>query len=189
MSRKIRLYASGVLVVCIVIIIGYSALWIDRNVTVHNDKFKVLGYSISEGKVHTVYEGSQTVGRIRAKLKHKIGLKFIDESPASMAMTPGLRVFLLRYKGAFPFEELDDLRAVLTNDKDIFKELVVMKMYALDESTFIRGFILPWLPTSNDSFRIDFKLKSADDPIASCRLGELYRHNHGIQLDSRTSGR
>jgi hypothetical protein len=189
MRLKTKIYALLVFAVAAVIVIGYFVLWTDRNFKVYNDNFKVLDYGISEGKTHTVYKGNQTVGRIRARLKHKFGLKFIGESPASMAMTPGVRVFLLIYKGDFPFEELDDLRAVLTNDKDIFKELAVMKMFALDESTFIRGCILPILPACDDSFRIDFKLKSSDNPIASCRAGKLYKHNNNAQSDPRTSNR
>jgi len=184
-----RLYASCVLLVCGVIVIGYFVLWGDRNFTVYNDNFKVLDYGISEGedqtvnrgKVHKFYQGNATVGRVRAKLKHKFGLKFIRESPTYMAFTPsgGLRIFLLHYRGEFPFEELDDLRAVLTNGKEIFIELGAMKINALDENTLMRGYLLPVLPASNDSFRIDFKLKSADDPIASCRVGRLYRRNVG----------
>ena len=158
------------LLVCIVMIIGCFVIWTDRSFSVYNDNFKILDYSTSEGKVHTVYKGNQTVGRVRAKLKHQFGLRFIGESPASQAHTPGLpgfRVFLMRHRGEFPFEELDGLRAVLTNEKNIFKELTAMKMYALDENTFVRGYIVPWLPTSEDPFRIDIRLKTADDPIAS----------------------
>jgi hypothetical protein len=177
-------------------IFGYLALWPDRNVTVYSEGFEVLDYSISEGvdstvnkaNVHTFYRGNAAVGRVRAKLKHKFGLKFIRESPTYMAFTPsgGLRIFLLHYRGEFPFEELDDLRAVLTNGKEIFIELGAMKINALDENTLMRGYLLPVLPASDDSFRIDFKLKSADDPIASCRLGRLYRRNSDIQSDPRT---
>jgi len=170
-------------------IIGYLALWKDRYFTVHDDNFKIVDYSISEGKVHTVYKGNQFVGRFRAKLKHQFGLKFMGESPASMLGTPEIRVFLLRYRGDFPLEELDDLKAVLTNDKNIFLELGIAKFPSSDENLFVRGYIIPRHPTSNDSFRIDFKLKSSEEPIASCRVRKLYRHNNGIQSDPRTSGR
>ena len=209
MRRKTKLYSSWVLLVSIVMIFGYLTIWIDRNFTVYNSNFKVLRYSISGGedftfhkgrlltvdnspseekdspvhmaKLHTVYKGSQTVGRIRTKLKHKFGLKFIGDSTVSTAIrTAGRRVFVLRYRGSFPFEELDDLRAVLTDDISISKELAVWKISVTDENTFTRGWTLPRLPTSNDSFRIDFRLKSADDPIASCKLGELYRQENGI---------
>ena len=180
MRRKARLYIACVLVVCAVIVIGYFLLWTDRNVTVYDENFKIIYHGISKGRAHTIYDGNQTVGRMRARLKNRFGVKFINESSASMIGTPQIRVFLLRYRGDFPFEELDDLRAVLTNDKDIFKELAVAKMYALDERTFVRGCLLPVLPASNDSFRIDFRLKSADNTIASCRVGRLYRRNSGI---------
>jgi hypothetical protein len=183
MRSKTKLYASGVLLFCIVMVIGYFAIWTNRTVTVYDDNFKILYYRISKGTTHTIYQGNQTVGRMRDKLKHQFGLKFIGDSHLSLIKMCESRVFLLRYSGDFTFEELDGLRAVLTNDKNIFKELAVMKMYALDENTFIRGYLLPRLPTSNDSFRIDFKLKSADDPIVSCRVGELYRHNGGFNSE------
>jgi hypothetical protein len=70
MRRKTKLYASWVLLVCIVMIIGYFALLIDRNVTVYDDNFKILYYSISKGTTHTIYKGNQTVGRMRAILQH-----------------------------------------------------------------------------------------------------------------------
>jgi hypothetical protein len=177
MRRKTRLCASGMLLVCIVMIIGCFVLWPDRNVTVYDDNFKILDYSISKGTTHTVYQGNQTVGRMRTKLKHQFGLKFIGDSPASLIKLPESRAFLLRYRGIFSLEELDGLKAVLTNDKDISKELTCINMRAQVEQTFVRCYILPRLPTSNDSFRIDLRLKSADDPIASWRVGELYRHN------------
>jgi hypothetical protein len=116
-------------------------------------------------------------------------MKFIDQPWKAVIGGTESHALLLRYEGDFPFEELEDLRAVLTNDKNISKELTGINMATTADRTFARGYILPWLSTSEDSFRIELRLKSADDPIASCRVGKLYRHNNGIQSDPRTSGR
>ena len=104
-------------------------------------------------------------------------------------MMPVSRVFFLRYRGDFSFEQLDRLKAVLTNDKNISEELACIHMILQStrinvspgEHTFAKGYVLPWLPTSNDAFRIDFRLKASDDPIASCRVGKLYKHNKVVQ--------
>ena len=183
MRCKAKLYASGVLLVCIVTIIGYFALWTNRNLTVYDDNFKILDYSISKGTTHMVYHGNQTVGRIRAMLRQRFGMKFIDQPHATVIRAPEGRALLLRYEGDFPFEELEGLRAVLTNYKNISKDLMGINMAPPAERTFIRGYLLPGLSMSEDSFRIELMLKSADDPIACWSVGKLYRHNRGTNSD------
>lgn len=187
MRRKTKRYAPWVLLVCIAMIIGYFALWTDREVTVYSDKFRILDYRLSYGTTHTIYCGNQTVGSMRAMLRDRLRLKFIRLSPAAVMVMEGpkSRAFLLRYTGDFPSEELKGLRAVLTNDKDISKELVGINMPFQADQTFVGWYILPVLPTSEDSFRIDLRLKSADDPIASWRAGKLYKHNRGIDSDQQ----
>ena len=172
MRRKTRLCASLVFLVCIVAIFVYLATWAGRDFTVYNDSFKILDYKISRGKTHTFYEGNQTVGRIRAGLSSKFGLKFIGESPRYGTTTPvpEARVVFLRYRAEFPVEELGELPAVLTDGKEIFKKLPGGRMNAQSKDTFVGIYILPVLPASNESFRIDFKLDSTDGPVASWRL-------------------
>jgi hypothetical protein len=183
MRRKIKLYASWMLLVCIVMIVGYFVLWKDRNLKVYDDNFKILHYSISRGTIHTMYQGNQTVGRIRDMLRQRFGMKFIGQSNAAMIHAPEGRALLLRYEGDFPIEELEDLRAVLRNDKNISKKLMGINMTAPNERTFVRGYLLPWLSMSEDSFRIELRLKSADDPIACWNVGKLYRHNRRVNSD------
>ena len=179
MRRKNILYASGVFFVCIVMMIGYFAFLTDKNVTVYDDNFKILDYIISTGTTHTIYNGNQTVGRVRAILKNRLGLNFINLPPAAVMKTPKIRAFLVRYEVYFPLEELDGLTAVLTNGKNISKELPGGNMPFPAEPTFVGYYIIPALPMSDDSFRIDLRLKSADDPVASFRVGKIYRHNRG----------
>jgi hypothetical protein len=179
MRRKTLLYISGVLVVSIVTITGYFAFWTDRNVTVYDNRFKVLEYVISRGTTHTIYIGNQTVGRMRAMLKKRLGLKFINLPPTVMTIGPGnfeSLVFFMFYEGDFPFKELNGLRAVLTNDKNICKELSGGNLFIQSEQIFSGCYFLPALPASDDSFRIEFKLYSGGDPIASIRVGKIYRH-------------
>jgi len=177
MRRKTVLYASGVLVVCIVIITGYLVFLMDKNVTVYDDNFKILDYIISTGTTHTLYDGNQTVGRAKDILKNRLGLSFINLPTTTVMKTPKIRAFLVRYEGDFPYEELNGLTAVLTNGKNISKELPGGNMAAPDETTFVGSYIIPVLPASDDSFRIDLRLKSADVPVASFRVGKLYRHS------------
>jgi hypothetical protein len=182
MRRKTLLYISGVLVVCIVTITCYFAFWTDKNVTVYDDHFKVLDYVISRGMNHTIYKGNQTTGRIRAMLKNRLGLKFINAPPAVMTIGPGnfeSLVFFMFYEGDFPFKELNGLRAVLTNDKDIYKELGGGNLFIQPEQTFSGCYFLPALPASDDSFRIELKLYSPGEPVVSIRLGKIYRHYRG----------
>jgi hypothetical protein len=184
MRRGTKIYASGVFLVCIVIVIGYFALWTDRNITVYDENFKILDYSISKGPTHIFPKGNQILGRMRLKLQLQYGLKFLGGP--SIVFLPGRiesLVFFVRYKGDFPFEELDGLRTVLTNDKNISKELQNLHMRDQAPQTFISFYELPKPPTSDDSFRIDFRLKSANDPVASWRVGELSKHNKGINSD------
>jgi len=164
-------------------VIGYFALWADRNLTVYDDKFKILDYSISIGKNHTMYQGNQTAGRIRTTLRDRFGLKFIDPPSLAVIRAPECRVRLLRYTGDFPFDELDGLKAILTNGKEICKELIGVNMATPGEQAFVRGYILPWLSENNDSLRIELKLKSADDPVACLSLGKLYRRHRRINSD------
>jgi hypothetical protein len=184
MKRKTKLYGSGVLVACIVVtIVGYFALWADRGFTVYDDRFKILDYVISRGTTHTIYRGNQTAGRIRAMLKNRLGLKFINLPPAAMTQGPKnleSLVFLMNYSGNFPLDELDDLTVVLTNDKNIYKELPGGNLFVQSEQIFSGCYFLPALPASEDSFRIELRLTSADAPIASWRLGKLYRNNQRI---------
>ncbi len=182
-KRKTRLYLSGVLLVCIVMVVGYFTLWRGRNFTVYDDKFKMLEYCISEGTTHTIYEGNQTVGCLRAGLRNRFGLKFVGPSSTAMLNSPRNRVLLLRYRGDFPSQELDDLRATLANGKDISIELAGMSVRLPSEQAYTRCYILTRLPTSDDSFRIDFRLKSANDPVASLRVGKLYKHDIDINSD------
>ena len=181
MKRKTKLYGSGVLVACIVVtIVGYFALWADRGFTVYDDRFNILDYGISAGMIHTMYHGNQTAGRMRATLRDRFGLKFVDLPPAVRIVSPRSRTFLLRYTGDFPFDELKDLRVTLTNDKGISKELVGWNVPDQTKQTFVGGCIIPGLPVSEDSFRIELRLKSSHDPIASWRVGKLYRNNKRI---------
>ena len=185
MRRKTILYASGVLLVCIVIITCYFAFRPDKNVTVYDDRFKVLDYVISRGMNHTIYKGNQTVGRVRAMLKNRLGLKFINIPAAAMTIGPKnleTRELLVLYKGDFPFEELNGLTAVLTNDKNIYKELPGGNLFIQAEQIFFGGYMLPVLPVSDDSFRIELRLYSSDDPIASFRVGKLYKHYKGVRI-------
>ncbi len=182
MRHKTKAYASGLLILCIVMSIGYFAPLTNRNVTVHDNGFEILDCFFSKGMT-PIYRGNQTVGRMRAKLNRQLGLKFIGLSQAIMTGTPEIHVVVLRYKGDFPFEELDGLRAVLTNGKNISKELPGVNVPRQAEQMLVGLYILPKLPTSDDSFRIDFKLKSTGDPIASWRVGKLYQRNKELNSD------
>jgi hypothetical protein len=175
--HKRRLCASVVLVVCIGITIGYFTLWKGRNVTVYDDNFRILDCSISSGTTHMISHGNQTVGHIKYKLWRRFGLNFRGLPLVVRIGAPKCRVLLLRYEGDLPFAELDGLRAVLTNGKNISRELAGRNVPDRAEQTLIAYYILPALPTSEDSFRIDLKLKSADDPVASYRIGRLYRRD------------
>jgi len=185
MRRKTTLYASGVLIVGIVTITGYFAFWKDQNVTVYDDRFRVLKYIISTGTTHTIYKGNQTVGRVRAMMNNRLGLKFISIPAAAMTLGPKnleTREFLVLYEGDFPFKELNGLTAVLTNDKNINEELSGGNLFIQADQTFFGGYCLPVLPASDDSFRIELRLYSADDPIASFRVGKLYKHYKGVKF-------
>jgi hypothetical protein len=182
MRRKTILYASGVLLVCIVMILGYFAFWADKNVTVYDGRFKVLDYVISRGTTHKIYRGNQTTGRIRAMLKNRLGLKFINVPPAVETIGPKnleTREFFMFYEGDFPYKELNGLRAVLTNDKNIHEELSGGNLFIQSEQIFNGGYFLPVLPANDDSFRIELKLYSPGEPVASIRLGKIYRHYRG----------
>ena len=182
MRRKTILYVLMALVVCIVIITCYFTFRPDKNVTVYDDRFKVLDYVISRGTTHTIYRGNQTAGRIRAMLKKRLGLKFINLPPAVMTVGPKnieSLEFIMSYEGDFPFKELNGLRAVLTNDKDICKELGGGNLFIQPEQTFSGCYFLPVLPANDDSFRIELKLYSPGEPVVSIRLGKLYRHYRG----------
>lgn len=190
MRRKTILYASGALVVCIVTIIGYFAFWTDKNVTVYDDRFKILDYLISKGTTHTIYKGNQTVGRVKAMLKNRLGLKFINIPPSAMSIGPKnleSRELLMFYEGDFPFKELNGLTAVLTNDKNIYKELSGGNMFIQAEQTFFGCYMLPALPVSDDSFRIELRLYPSNDTIASFRVGKLYKHYKGFKIIPRSA--
>ena len=144
---------------------------------VYDGRFEILDYEISFGATHTMYFGNQTAGRVRAVLKNRLGFKSVEPSSVAMICSQRSPAFLLRYTGDFPFDELKNLRVTLTNDKDISKELAGGSMPDQTKQTFIGIYDLPWLPASEDSFRIELRLKSADDPIASWEVGRLYRHN------------
>lgn len=169
--------------ISIVMVVGYFVFCVDRNLTVYDDKFEILEYRLSIGKTHRMYEGNQIAGRIRTTLRDRFGLKFIGPPWMTVLRAHESRVLLLRYTGDFPYKELDGLGAVLTNDKEIYKELIGIKIPTPAKQVFVRGYILPSLPISDDSFRIEFKLKSSDKPIASLELGELYAHNIGNNSD------
>jgi len=98
MNRKIRLYASGVLVVCIVMIIGYLVLWIDRNVTIHNDKFKVLRYANSSINSTHVYHRMLERGFLVGHNPQRNIIRFlppltIEESEIARLVTNLQRIF------------------------------------------------------------------------------------------------
>jgi hypothetical protein len=158
-------------------IVAYFTLWTDRKLTLYDDNFKILDYSITRGSRHTIYHGNQNLGRTKDMLRKRLGFKFINQPHMSVIAAPEGHALLLRYEGDFPFEELMELRAVLTNDKNISKELFGINMAFSTKQIFIKGFLLPGLPESEDSFRIELKLESADDPVACLNIGKLYKHN------------
>jgi hypothetical protein len=151
------------LLVCIVMIVAYFMLWTDRKLTEYGDNFNILDYNIPRGTTLTIYHGNQNVGRTRDMLRQRFGMKFINQPHASTIGASEGHALLLRYEGDFPFDELEELRAVLTNDKNISKELMGINMSVRAKRIFVRGCLLPGLPTSEDSFRIELRLKSADD--------------------------
>ena len=177
----IKLYAFGVLLVGTAVVIGCFVLWPDRYVTVHGDNFRVTGYSISgPGAVHTVYKGNQAMGRVKAMLRHRLGLKFVRPTPsAHHHMTEKSLGVLLHYRGDFRVEELEGLAAVLTDGKDV----CVHKTGAVHwqdqvAKSFTKQYFFSHVATSDSSFRIDFYLASEyEEPIASLRIGEMYNKN------------
>jgi len=163
----------------------YFAFRADRNITAYDNNFQVLGYSLSNiGTTHTVYNGSQTGGRVRAQLHRKYGLKFVGLSPSTtVTVHPESHVLLLRYRGDLPFEELDGLSALLrTDNKEVFHQLQGANRYDRAKKVFTKRWLLPQVATRDNSLRIDFYLSSEyAKPIATLRVRELIRHNQTIQ--------
>ena len=182
MKCSSKTWVLALLLVCLVMIIAYFAFWADSDIAVYDENFKMLDYSISRGGgAHIFYQGNQTLARTRLKLHLQYGLN-LWRSPVLLCVADGPEslVLLVRYEGDFPFEQLNGLRATLTNGKDVSKELKGLPMREHGRETYIVYYTLPRPPTSDDSFRIDFRLKSADDPIASWRVGKLNKHNKEI---------
>ena len=177
MRRKTKLYASGLLVVFIALVVGYFVLWRDTSVTVYNDNFKIIDYSMSVGSIHAFYNGNQAIGRFKARLKSLFGLKSIKLSRLVITGEEGF-VLLMNYTGDLSFEELDGLTAVLRNDNDFFKQMQGTNKYDRDRQIFTGCFTLPKVPESDDSLRIDFYLSSEyDEPVASLKVGDLSKYN------------
>lgn len=91
---------------------------------------------------------------------------------------------ILRYKGDFPNEDLDGLAAVLTDGGDIFVHQEGTSEYDEAMKVFTGQFVFPQVPMNSKPLRIDFYLNSEyEKPIASWRIGKLYRHNTGLNAD------
>ncbi|MHC4701932.1 MAG: hypothetical protein ACYTFQ_15300 [Planctomycetota bacterium] len=179
MRRSTKIYASVLLIVCILAIVGYFALWAGRSIRVYDDDFEILQCSISRGTRHIVYSGNQTVNRIRDKLSNQFGLKFLrSSSPMRMIATPECLVLLVRYRGDLPFEELYGLGAILTDGKDISIELKGINSYDTNEQVFMPLYLIPRWPVTDDSMRVDFYLSSDyDKPVATWKVGKLLKQN------------
>lgn len=174
MRRKTKVYISGLSVICFLLVVGYFAFWRDTNVTVYDDNFKILDYRISIGRNHTFYDGNQTLGRIKTRLKSALGLKFIDPPRTILRTAPENLVLFVRYKGDLPFKELDGLAPVVRNDEDFFVQMQGKNKYDRDRQMFTGCFISLKVPDNDDSLRVDFYLSSEyEKPIATLRVGEL----------------
>ena len=161
--------------VCSALIIGWMARDSARDVTIYDGRFKILFNSVSQGRIHTVHNGSQIEGRVRAKLNRLFGLKLAKLSPIVAGGGNDGLAFLMRYAGDFPYEELHGLKALITNEKDISRDLGLgIWRYDQKKQTFIKCYGLSPVPTSQGPYRIILTLKSAQEPIAEWRVGELY---------------
>ncbi len=155
-----------------------------RDVTVYDSRFRILDHCISLGTNHTIYNGSQIEGRIRATAKYKFGLKVNDLSSVSVGLDKPHLAFLIRYMGDLPFEELDGLKAQLTNDKDISIDLGMgVKRYDQQKNTFIRCYGLPDIPTSDDSLIVNFRIASSNKPVATWNAGSLSKYNKQLNAN------
>ena len=166
--------AIGALLVCMALIIGWIARAPAHDVIIYDDRFEILFNSVSEGKMHTVYNGNQLLGRIRDTLSHHFSLSLPTLSPISVAMDNEHLAFLIRYAGDLPYEDLHGLRALLTNGKEFSRDLGLgVWRYDEDKHTFIRCYGLSAIPTNQGPYRIVFALESAKEPIAEWRVGNL----------------
>lgn len=152
--------------------------WIARDsahdVTIYDDRFEIMFNSVSKGRRHTVYNGNQLLGHIRDKLSHQFSLSLPTLSPISVALDNEHLALLIRYAGDFPYEELHGLRALLTNGKDFSRDLGLgVWRYDKDKRTFIKCYSLSATPTNQGPYRIVFALRSAKEPIAEWRVGDL----------------
>jgi hypothetical protein len=158
-------------------IAGYFALWRDASITVYDDRFEILDYHMSIGMNHKFYEGNQTLGRIKDRLRSSFGLKFTNLSGTTVDMNPDGFFLFVRYTGDFPFKDLDGLAAVLRNDDTFFDQMPGRHTYNRDKQIFTGSFGLPNVPKNDESLRIDFYLSSEyDEPIATLKVGELKKH-------------
>ena len=179
MKHSPILYVSGVLTIFALLIAGFVVFRSDHAITVFDNRIKILDHSISWGTYHEIYHGNPALGRAKAKLKYQLGLKFIG--PVADAVSTGQEeslAFILRYSGDFPFDELDGLKAVLTNDKNVSKELQNTNTRNRSNLAITKCYLLPPdLLTSDDNFRIDFRVKSVSKPIAAWHVGEFNKYS------------
>lgn len=166
-------YAASLLVVSILLLAGWLVRRSDSTVIVYDARFRVYDHRTSKAKTHTIYSGNQTDGFLRTELKHRLGLNVEQVPSLQMGLGQESFAFLVRYGGKFPFEELDGLRAVLTNDDDLHMELQGIRSYDRERETFIRCYALEYAPTNPGSYRLVLMLKSHDEPVAEWQLGEL----------------
>ena len=174
MRRRTKVYISGLSVICLLLVVGYFAFWRDTNVTVYDDAFEIVDYRVSVARSTTFYDGNQTLGRIKTRLKSAFGLKFIDPPRTILRTGPGNLVLFVRYKGDLPFGEVGGLVAVLRNDEDFFEQMQGKNKYDGDRQTFTGCFIMSKVPQNDDSLRVDFYLSSEHEkPMATLRVGQL----------------
>ena len=148
-TRSQLVAAIGALLICMALIIGWIARDSGHDVTIYDDRFEILFNSVSEGKMHTVHNGNQLLGRVRDKLSQQFGLSLPTLSPISVALDNEHLALLIRYAGDLPYEDLHGLRALLTNGKDFSRDLGLgIWRYDQDKHTFIRCYGLPAIPTN-----------------------------------------
>jgi hypothetical protein len=143
-----------------------------QTVAVHDPRFQVLGYKISTGTEHVMYDGNQTLCRVNQWLKRTTGLDVLRRGEVRVSSPRQTYGFLLRYRGQIDPNELRNLKAFLTAPDGFSKELQGGASSA-SPRTYLRCYLLTNASSNPGPYRLVLRLPSTDKPVATCEIGQL----------------
>ncbi len=174
-STRLRRSARFALTALVVSAVGvYVWMLPIGRLEIHDSRLQVLSRRISRSTNHVMYPGNQLEGQFKHWIDSKLGLGIGDPPLLQMsAPSPASRALLIHYRGEFPFDELDNLTALVRSEDGSSLMTVGSRFFDRDSKSFYKNFLVLGTPVAEASYTVEFTLPSREKPVATWFIGSL----------------